>query len=374
MKIIADDKIPFLKGVLEPFADVEYYPGSKISKDHISNADALLIRTRTKCNKNLLEGTSVKFIATATIGFDHIDTQYCKEAGIKWTNAPGCNSSSVQQYIICALFHLALKHNFDLQDKTLGIIGVGNVGSKVLNMAEELGMRIVLNDPPRMRSEGLCGFISLNGIINEADILTFHVPLNHEGTDKTYHMVDSGFFNKLKREVFIINSSRGEIIETNALKNAIKSGLVRDAVIDVWENEPGIDTELLSLVEIGTSHIAGYSLDGKAKGTAMSVNALSKFFNLPYIDWYPSGLPPVPDNLITVNCNGKSTEHILAEAVSSTYNITDDSRVLKADPGLFENYRGNYPLRREYGAYKVKIINEEGNIREVLTKSGFSVI
>ena len=235
IKIVADDKIPFLKGVLEPFAQVEYFPGSKISRDKILDADALIVRTRTKCNKDLLDGTNVKLITTATIGIDHIDIEYCEQSNIKWYNAPGCNSSSVMQYITSALLSLAEIENFNLTDKTIGIVGVGNVGSKIKKIAETLGMKVLVNDPPRERVEGGNEFSSLEIIKLESDIITFNVPLNKEGIDKTYHLADERFFEGLKKKPIIINSSRGEVIKTSALKNSIAENQVSNVVLDVWE-------------------------------------------------------------------------------------------------------------------------------------------
>ncbi|MCB0742389.1 MAG: 4-phosphoerythronate dehydrogenase, partial [Ignavibacteriae bacterium] len=244
MKIVADDKIPFLKGVLEPYADVEYFSGSKISKENILNADALIVRTRTKCNKDLMDGTKIKIVTTATIGTDHIDIDYCDQNNIKWLNAPGCNSTSVMQYISSVLLTLAQLENSNLAEKTIGIIGIGNVGSKIKKVAEILGMKVLLNDPPREREEGGNKFCSLDKIIKESDIITFHVPLNKQGIDKTFHLADETFFNKLEKKPIIINSSRGEVIKTAALKEAIKNDKVNSVVLDVWENEPNIDLEL----------------------------------------------------------------------------------------------------------------------------------
>ena len=242
MKIIADDKIPFLKGALEPFAEVVYLPGKDIKHDVLIDADALLVRTRTKCNEQLLNGTNVRFIGTATIGFDHIDTQYCKKNNIRWTNAPGCNSSSVQQYIASALLTAASGFRFSLREKTLGIIGVGNVGSKVAKLGKILGMNVLLNDPPRARKEGDKEFAGIERILQEADIITVHVPLTMMGEDKTYHLFDDITFNKMKKGSWFFNSSRGEVAETTALKKMLSSSVLGGAVIDVWENEPDIDT------------------------------------------------------------------------------------------------------------------------------------
>jgi erythronate-4-phosphate dehydrogenase len=287
MKIIADDKIPFLKGVLEPYAEVVYMPGKLITRETLKEADALLTRTRTKCTESLLKGTSIRFIGTATIGFDHIDTKYCEKQKIKWTNAPGCNSSSVQQYIASALLKLAHDHRYSLKDKTIGIVGVGNVGTKIEKIARALGMNVLLNDPPRARLEGERNFVMLGNILYNSDIITVHVPLNFVGEDKTYHLFNEKSFKKMKKGAWFFNSSRGEVTETSAIKKALGSGKLGGAVIDVWENEPDIDLELMTKAFIATPHIAGYSTDGKANGTAIVVNSLSKYFDLPLKNWYP---------------------------------------------------------------------------------------
>ncbi|MBN1181969.1 MAG: 4-phosphoerythronate dehydrogenase PdxB [Bacteroidales bacterium] len=375
MKIVADDKIPFLKGVLEPFADVVYLPGKEIKPSDVKDADALLTRTRTKCNAELLQGSKVKFIATATIGFDHIDTNYCDQKGIRWTNAPGCNSSSVQQYIAAVLLYLSQKKGFDLKDRTLGIVGVGNVGNKVLKLAEILGMRIYLNDPPRERAEGHCGFVSLNGIIRECDIITFHVPLYKDGVDKTIHLANENLLKVLYKDTILINSSRGEVVDNKALKDVLGSGKISGAVLDVWEGEPALDKELMDMVDIATPHIAGYSADGKANGTAMSVNALCEFFNLPYKNWYPEDVPEPDNTFIEINCKGKSDQEILHDAVLATYPIWEDDERLRNSVDTFEKQRGDYPLRREFKAYTVKLENNSSkDIIIKLNKLGFKTI
>ena len=205
MKIIIDDKIPYIKGVLEPFAEVVYLPGNKTTNEVVKNADALITRTRTVCNSQLLKDSSAKFIATATIGYDHIDTDYCAQAGIEWTNAPGCNAESVNQYIASALFSWSIRLRKDLAGMTIGIVGVGNVGSRVAKTCEILGMKVLLNDPPRERVEGSGKFVSLKAIQQEADIITFHVPLNMSGKDKTYHLGNEAFFQNLGKQALIIN-------------------------------------------------------------------------------------------------------------------------------------------------------------------------
>ncbi len=373
MKIIADDKIPFLKGVFEPYADIVYLPGEKIDSQSVSDADALIVRTRTHCNQKLLEGSKVKFIVTATIGYDHIDTKWCEQNGIIWKNAEGCNSGSVKQYIASSLAWLSVKHNFKFEDKTLGIIGVGNVGKRVMKVGEALGMRIVLNDPPLVRKSGQCGFISLDGVMREADIISLHVPLNIDGQDKTYHLFDEKNIGKLMKNAILINASRGEVVDNQALKEALKSYKIEAAVLDVWENEPAIDTELLSLVDLATPHIAGYSADGKANGTTMSVHALSNFFRLPLSEWKPNEIPVNGNLEIEIDCSGKSNDDVLREAILKTYNIEEDSKYLKSNIALFEQYRGQYPIRREFANYKLKLFSANKELTDKLHWLGFKI-
>jgi erythronate-4-phosphate dehydrogenase len=373
MKIIADNKIPFLMGALEPFADIIYLPGKDITREMVHDADALLIRTRTRCDEHLLRNTSVRFIATATIGFDHIDTGYCERNGIFWTNAPGCNSSSVQQYVASALITLSHRKGFDLKEKTLGVIGVGNVGSKVVRLAEQLEMNVYLNDPPRERKEGPCQFISLAGIIRECDIISLHVPLIMDGIDKTYQMINDSFLKKVNKDTIIINSSRGEVVHSGALKTALDSGSISAAVLDVWENEPDIDTELLDKADIATPHIAGYSADGKANGTMMSVRALSKFFGLGIDHWIPDDVPEPPEKNILVDCKDKSDDMILQETILATYQILEDDRRLRESASTFEQQRGEYPLRREFHAYHVILTEKRPELLKRLRKLRFNV-
>lgn len=347
LKIVADSKIPFLEGALEGVAQVVYLPGGKITREHLMDADALITRTRTKCNEVLLKGTSVKIIASATIGYDHIDTAYCDAHGIKWTNAPGCNSGSVRQYIASALAEIITKENKRFEDITLGIIGVGNVGSKVAAMANTLGIKTLLNDPPRERNEGNDMFTDIDTLIAQSDIITMHVPLSHQGIDKTFHLANASFFAKMKRGAWFINTSRGEVMETQALINALESKHLAGAVIDVWENEPNIDLKLLKLAHLATPHIAGYSADGKANGTAMSVQSISKFFNLGMDNWKPSNIPQAPKTKLEIDCNPKSREEIFAELSNFAYNIGFDSNMLKNSPETFEQQRESYPIRRE---------------------------
>lgn len=323
MKVIIDHKIPYIKEAIEKIADeVIYLPGNAFTKEEVKDADALIVRTRTLCNRELLEGSRVKFIATATIGYDHIDTTFCQESGIFWTNCPGCNAGSVEQYVHSVLNLLKEKKGLDLEKTTLGIVGVGHVGSRVKKMAEALGMRVLLNDPPRS-DQGETGFVNLKTIMQECDIITFHTPLNREGKYATYHLVNEEFLFSLERTPYIINASRGEVVDTASLLVALAAGKVRNAIIDTWEYEPCISRELLEVAFLATPHIAGYSADGKANATRMSLEALCKFFG---IDAEVDIVPPEG---------------------SHDYDPTRDSEWLKAAPEKFEWFRGNYPIRRE---------------------------
>ncbi len=374
MKIVIDDKIPYIKGALEAFAEVIYLPGKDTTHEIVKDADVLITRTRTKCNKELLEGSSVKFIATATIGFDHIDTSYCKKAGIEWTNAPGCNAESVNQYIASALFSWSMRKRTTLAGKTIGIVGVGQVGSRVAKLCETIGMNVLLNDPPRERAEGTEQFVSLEAIKEKADIITFHVPLNMKGKDTTFHLVNEKFLQNLWNSPLLINSCRGEVFDTEAVYNALEANDISGAIVDCWEYEPELDLELLNLVEYGTPHIAGYSKDGKANGTMMSVRAISRFFNLGIDNWEPSGVEAPKSPVISIDGNQRKEHSILAEAILSTYDIETDDEALREGPHLFEKLRGDYPVRREFASHTIKAKNIPPETLNKLKKLGFKIV
>jgi erythronate-4-phosphate dehydrogenase len=373
MKIIADDKIPFLRGALEPFAEVIYIPGRDINRTVVKDADALIIRTRTKCNEELLSGSNVKFIGTATIGYDHIDTLYCEKNNIAWTNAPGCNSTSVMQYVTATILELSNEHNFDPKDKTLGIVGVGNVGSKVEKIARVLGMNVLLNDPPRSRKEGFDKFALLDDVLRNSDIITIHAPLNLAGEDLTYHLFDEKSFMKMKKGAWIISSARGEIVDSQALKKFLGTCKI-NAVLDVWENEPDIDTEIMDMAYIATPHIAGYSTDGKANGTMMIVNSLCRFFRLQVEDWYPQNVPLPEQSEIIIDVAGKTDTEIIEAAVKHSYNIRYDDNRLRLNPTDFEKQRGDYYLRREFTSYTVKLTGKNDSAKKKLELMGFQTV
>ncbi len=373
MKFIIDDKIPYIKGALEPFGEVIYLPGPKTTPEIVKDADAIITRTRTICNEKLLADSSVKFIATATIGYDHIDTEYCDKAGIKWTNAPGCNSKSVEQYIASTIMVLAERKNLQLKNLCIGVVGVGNVGSKVAHICELFGMKVLLNDPPRERAEGSAAFVRLKQIMIEADIITLHVPLDMISEDATFHLGNEKFFSGLVKKPILINSCRGEVVDTQAVKSALKKNLISGFVCDCWENEPDLDLELLGLTEIATPHIAGYSKDGKATGTKMSVQAISHFFNLGIENWKPTGVELPANPIFELDGSGLSEQEIVSKAILATYDIRNDDQAFRKKPEQFEQLRGDYPVRREFPAFTVIPNNVEEGTLEVLNKLGFII-
>ncbi len=335
--IIIDNDIPFIKGVLEPYFNVRYITGSQITSSDIINACALIVRTRTKCNKMLLEGSSVELIASATIGTDHIDEKYCSQCGIEVDNAPGCNSSAVMQYFFTALYALAEEKHISLKDKTIGVIGVGHVGSKIAALGKKLGFNILLNDPPKEKREGKRGIYSnLALLLQESDIVTLHIPLWKENVD----FADDVFFSNMKKSSIFINASRGEVVDENAMLRHF--GNFSGTVIDVWKNEPDINRDMLGMVDIATPHIAGYSLQGKENGTTAVIRTVGEHF----------GIEQLKDFRIETKCcslkyRGLSQNELAAELLS-IYDIRRDVKDLRDNPDLFEKLRKEYEYRDEF--------------------------
>lgn len=330
MKIIADSAIPFLQGVLEPWAEVQYIPGAAISTDNVHDADALIIRTRTRCDARLLAGSSVKLIATATIGFDHIDTSWCASHNIRVATAAGCNARGVLQWVSAALAHLSTTQGWQPTQKTLGIVGVGHVGSLIKEYAEAWGFRVICCDPPREQREG-CGFRPLDEVLHQADIVTLHTPLDLS----THHLIGAAELARMRPGATLINTSRGEVVDTQALLSS-----QHPCALDVWEQEPHIDPELLRRALIATPHIAGYSEQGKAMATALSVRTLAQTFQLPLEAWYPPQAAPSSPRPITWQ--------ELCTTIGSAFDIDAQSRLLKSRSEGFETIRDNYNYRREY--------------------------
>lgn len=338
--ILADKAIPFLEGVFEPYANVRYIPGGEIDADSVKDADALMIRTRTKCNEQLLEGSKVKFIATATIGTDHIDFPYCDSHGIVVRNAPGCNAGGVMEYVFSALYGLASRRAISLEGDTIGIIGVGHVGSLIERMGLALGFKVLKCDPPRAKAEGPFGFCDLDYLLQNSQIVTMHTPLD----ETTRGMADSHFFSLMQPGAFFINSSRGEVVDEEALKKAIpKLGPV---IIDTWNHEPNIDLELMDKVAIATPHIAGYSYQGKQNGTAAAVRAVAHYFGITQLYEFFPKTELEENEAVKLHLKGLNQGEIAA-LLQYNYPIFTDDFMLRIAPGDFDKLRSEYKYRRE---------------------------
>lgn len=378
MKIVADENIPFVEQAFAGIGRTAVYQGRNINAAAVKEADVLIVRSVTKVDRNLLEGSEVRYVASATIGYDHIDVEYLKKRGIGFTSAAGSNSNSVAEYIVAAVLKLAIRHKFSLSGKTIGVVGVGNVGSRVVEKTKILGMNVIRNDPPLERKTGDARFYPLEKLLNQSDILTFHVPLTYERQDATYHMAEMNLFKKMKKDSFLINTSRGAVLDSMDLLSALRKNILAGAVLDVWENEPEINEELLKAIDIGTPHIAGYSLDGKTNGTFIVYRKICDFLKIPY-RWELPLLPSPSFPEIGICVNRKSDEEVLAEVIEKVYNIGYDDRalrnILKAAPEdkkhFFDGLRKNYPLRREFNAVKVRVTGENSRVKQKLKELGF---
>lgn len=340
MKFVADIDIPFLKGVLEPYGEVVYKKGLDICRDDIVDADALLIRTRTRCDEELLEGTKVSIITTATIGTDHIDLDYCSSHGIEVANASGCNAGGVMQYVFSALYGIAARKGIKIDGATIGIVGVGNVGRRIEYMAGYLGFNVLRCDPPRAQKEGPEGFCSLEQLLTESDIVTLHVPLD----ENTRGMANADFFTLMKPGAIFINASRGEVVNEEALLEAApKLGAI---VIDTWNNEPDVNQELIDVVDIATPHIAGYSYQGKVNGTTMAVRAVAKHFGIRELEDFTPEDDVAEHQPLHLDLKGKNHGEIAAVLQYNYPIFTDDFR-FRMEPHKFEKLRSDYQYRRE---------------------------
>ncbi|MHC4641044.1 MAG: 4-phosphoerythronate dehydrogenase PdxB [Planctomycetota bacterium] len=378
MKIIADENIPFVAECFSSIGDVETVSGRDMTPNVVAAADALIVRSITSVDTNLLAGSKIRFVGTATIGFDHIDTEYLSRNNIGFASAPGSNANSAAEYVIAALLNIAKQHSIDLEGKSIGIIGVGNVGSRVAKKCEALGMKTYLNDPPLWRQTGDSKYLPIEKLF-DCDFITLHTPLTFEGEDKTSHLADEKFLKSLKIGCIFFNASRGGVVDSSALKTAIGTGRLQATVLDVWENEPNIDVELLEMVDIGTPHIAGYSLDGKIAGMIMIYEAACEYFGLEAKydigDFLPK--PSVPE--LNIDPKSNREQDILLNAVERIYDIkTDDTRLRQiVEKGMeqrgkyFDHLRRNYPVRREFQNTNVIVEDKNSSLAKKLKGLGF---
>ena len=380
MKILADENIPYVREAFASLGDVVTMSGRAMTRDDTRDAELLLVRSITKVNAGLLEGTRVRFVATATIGEDHVDKAYLAEYGIAFSSAPGCNANSVAQYVVSSLLALEEDLQYPLEGRKIGVVGVGNVGSRVARQTAALGLTPVLNDPPLARSSGDPVYRPIDEIF-ECDIVTLHVPLTRQGPDATFHLVDEAFIQCMKPGSILINSSRGPVADGAVLLAALRRGQPSACILDVWEGEPKVDPELLQTVYIGTPHIAGYSFDGKVNGTRQIYEAACAFLGEPPA-WDPSPLLPVPECPQVVVDGTCDIHQALRQAVFPVYDARSDSRNMKAMcdrpeaecAPFFDRLRKEYPRRREPFNTRAIIRSANPSLARRLTTLGFQVI
>jgi erythronate-4-phosphate dehydrogenase len=378
--IVADSKTPLSKRAFAQLGELRTIETPAFTRDAIQDAEMIVVRSETAVGRDLLEGTRVRFVGTATIGTDHVDLKYLRKREIGFASAPGSNANSVAEYLAAALLVVARRRRTRIAGTTIGVVGVGNVGSRVVRMAEGLGMNVLCNDPPLARATGDRRFVPLDALMN-ADVVTLHVPLTREGEDPTYHLFDRERLARMRSDAILVNTSRGAVVETSALTTALAEGGIRGAVLDVWEHEPDIDTELLSLVDLGTPHIAGYSVDGKVNAAKMLFAAACTFFkvNASWID--DPDAPRPPDAQIAVSDASGSTEEILHDVVSRCYDIEADDADLRRVMSLpheergkfFRGLRAGYRVRYEFFHSNVHLREINSRLAMVLRTLGFKV-
>lgn len=382
MKIICSDNIPYAQEAFADFGEVKTLRGRSITAKDARDADALMIRSTTKVGPALLDGSRARFVATATIGTDHLDIPYLESRGIAWCSAPGCNANSVSEYIAAALLVLGSRHNIKLENRAIGVIGVGRVGTKVVAKARALGMRVILNDPPRFDREGDAAFRPLDEVLAQADFLTLHTPLEKKGKYPTVHLANESFFKRIQPGAILLNAARGPVIENEAFLAALHDKRLSHAALDTWDPEPAIRPDIFAAVDLGTPHIAGYSFDGKVNGTVMIYREYCRFLGVEPT-WSPDALLPPPIvPMVSVQAAGRSKQDVLAEIVRAVYDIEADHNALGKNLPLddsarathFDGLRRNYPDRREWHFTRVQAHGASPELRESLSGLGFIVV
>jgi len=380
LNIIADENIPFVQDAFGSLGKIKLVQGRAIDPSTIKDTQVLLVRSVTRVNRELLENSPIQFVGTATAGLDHIDLEYLQARGIAIASAQGGNANSAAEYVITALLILAQRQGLTISRKSIGIVGVGNIGRLVKAKAEALGMAVVLNDPPLAQETGDKRYRPLEEAL-DCDVVTLHVPLTHEGPFRTYHLFNHPNLANLKPSTIFINTSRGEVVETQALLSRLQKKPQGATVLDVWESEPDISWELFRLVSLGTPHIAGYSLDGKAQGMFLIYQALCQHLGLKPT-WSPSDSLPAPALPKTsIDPKGNSSEQILCDLATRIYNLEADhtrmGQLLQIPPEKrpleFDRLRKQYPVRREFHNTKVILVNVRAELQQKITGLGFKV-
>jgi len=376
MNLIIDENIALAQKAFSNFGTVRFVDGRSLTASDVENTDALIIRSVTKVDEDLIKNSKIKFVGTATIGTDHIDLNYLQSKNIAFADAKGCNADSVAEYVFTALLKIAAEQNISLREKTIGVVGIGNIGSRVIRLAESFGMKVLKNDPPLERNKIGKNYVSLDEVLI-ADIITLHVPLSFEGDDKTYHLLNEDNLKKIKSNAIIINTSRGAAIDNASLLDETnRRGL--NLILDVWEDEPLINLDLLAKTKVATAHIAGYSLEGKVNGTKMIYESLCRFCKTDPV--WQLELPTV--ERINLNLpDGKSNEEKLYKLFSSIYDFEKDDMSLREisnyklneQAGYFDLLRKTYPVRREFSNFTVQLSAKEKHLKAFLETFRFKV-
>lgn len=385
MKIICATNMPFAEAAFGTLGEARVLEGRGIGPDDVRDAELLALRSTTRVDAALLAGSRVRFVGTATIGTDHFDIPYLEQRGIRWCSAAGCNANSVGEYVVAALLTLGRRHRLRLAGRTLGIIGVGNVGRRVADKAEALGLRVLLHDPPRARAEaGLPGapdFVPLDRLLAESDLVTMHVPLTRTGPDATWHLADARFFARLKPGTLLLNAARGPCVDGDALLRALDGGTLAHAVLDTWEGEPDYRPDLMARMDLATPHIAGHSFEGKAMGTVLVYRQACRFLGVPE-RWQIDGCWPQPCiPLIEVDAAGCEDQDVLHDVVRRVYAIEEDDRRFRETAGpepearrkAFDRLRSDYPERREFRFTRVRVANGSAGLLASLRGLEFAV-
>ena len=382
--IVADENAVGLRDIASQLGTIDLLPAEKIDAEALKQADALIVRSVTGVNRGLLEGTPVRFVGSATAGVDHIDAKFLREAGIEFRHAPASNAVSVVEYVLAALLVLCSREQRLLNDLVVGIVGCGNVGSRLAERLELLGVRVLRNDPPRARAEG--GFVTLNTLLEASDVVTLHTPLEHSGPFPTHQLIDDGAFERMRPGVWFINAARGPVVATAALIRAIDAGKVHHAVVDTWEGEPSVSLELLGRATIGTPHIAGYSYDSKLLGSRTVVEVMADYFGIE-IDLSP--LQAEDEHLITAPDPTLDAVEAARYAVVQMYDILADDRRMRealwnrspaapqnssaSHSAAFRELRRTYPRRYSFGRYGIDGAMLRPDVADILTGLGLRV-